>query len=233
MPFSIGFDTLIINNRYYSEDDLSELFELFVPLGIKNFLFLFEFDLANTSFLRVNKKISLLKQLLSTLTPRGVHSSVKLELVFDSGAPFNSDLSRLYASRSGRSLFVALPIFPQTDDNVFATDLNRLLYRSGSFPIFTSFQNITETASTEFTSKLISTGAGFGFDLNYLLRTDRPELIQNLISNNTLILPMISHQLTNYVGIVNEISYFKEIYSKNEYYKLCSQINRCSSKVGF
>ncbi len=233
MPFSIGFDTLIVNNRSYAEDDLSELFELFVPLGIKNFVFLFEFDLANTSFLRVNKKISLLEERLSMITPRGIHSSVKLELIFDSGAPFNSDLSKLYASRSKHSLFVALPIFPRTDDNVFATDLNRLLYRSSSFPIFTSFQNITETAPAEFVSRLTATDAGFGFDLNYLLRTDRPELTKSLISNNALILPMISHQPANYVGIMNEISYFKEIYGKSEYYTLCSQINRCSSKAGF
>ena len=232
MQFSIGFDTLIINNRFYSEDDLSELFELFVPLGIKKFVFLFEFDLANTNLLRVNNKISLLNELLSRITPRGVHSAVKLELIFDNGASSNSDISKLYASRSKRSLFVALPMFPNTDDNGFATDLNRLIYRSGSFPIFTSFQNITETAPTDFTARLLSTPSGFGFDLNYLLRTDRKELVSTLINNNSLVLPMISHELANYVGIVNEISYFKETYGKNEYYKLCSQINRCSIKAG-
>lgn len=232
MQFSIGFDTLIINNRFYSEDDLSELFELFVPLGIKNFVFLFEFDLANTNLLRVSNKISALEALLSTITPRGVHTTVKPELIFDSGVSSNSDISKLYASRSKRSLFVELPIFPQTDDNGFATDLNRLIYRSGSFPIFTSFQNITETAPTDFTSRLLSTPSGFGFDLNYLLRTDRQKLTRTLIANNALILPIVSHELANYVGIVNEISYFKETYGKNEYYKLCSQINRCSIKAG-
>ena len=232
MQFSIGFDTLIINNRFYSEDDLSELFELFVPLGIKNFDFLFEFDLANTNLLRVSNKISALEALLSTITPRGVHTTVKPELIFDSGVSSNSDISKLYASRSKRSLFVELPIFPQTDDNGFATDLNRLIYRSGSFPIFTSFQNITETAPTDFTSRLLSTPSGFGFDLNYLLRTDRQKLTRTLIANNALILPIVSHELANYVGIVNEISYFKETYGKNEYYKLCSQINRCSIKAG-
>lgn len=232
MQFSIGFDTLIINNRFYSEDDLSKLFELFVPLGIKNFVFLFEFDLANTNLLRVNNKISLLNELLSRITPRGVHSAVKLELIFDNGASSNSDLSRLYSSRSKRSLFVALPMFPNTDDNGFATELNRLIYRSGSFPIFTSFQNITETAPTDFTARLLSTPSGFGFDLNYLLRTDRQKLTRTLIANNALILPIVSHELANYVGIVNEISYFKETYGKNEYYKLCSQINRCSIKAG-
>jgi len=232
MQFSIGFDTLIINNRFYSEDDLSELFELFVPLGIKKFVFLFEFDLANTNLLRVNNKISALEALLSTITPRGVHTTVKPELIFDSGVSSNSGISKLYASRSKRSLFVELPIFPQSDDNGFATDLNRLIYRSNSFPIFTSFQNITETAPTDFTARLLSTPSGFGFDLNYLLRTDRQKLTRTLIVNNALILPIVSHELANYVGIVNEISYFKETYGKNEYYKLCSQINRCSIKAG-
>ena len=232
MQFSIGFDTLIVNNRFYAEDDLSKLFELFVPLGIKNFVFLFEFDLANTNLLRVNNKISALEALLSTITPRGVHTTVKPELIFDSGVSSNSDISKLYASRSKRSLFVALPMFPQTDDNGFATDLNRLIYRSNSFPIFTSFQNIVETAPEDFTARLLSTPSGFGFDLNYLLRTDRKDLISMLINNNSLILPMISHELANYVGIVNEVSHFKETYGKTEYYKLCSLINRCASKAG-
>ena len=233
MQFSLGFDTLIVNNLFYSEDDLSELFELFVPLGIKNFVFLFEFDLANTSFFRVNNKISLLDELLSKITPRGVHSAVKLELIFDKGASSNSDLTRLYSSRSKKSIFIALPIFPKTDDNGFATDLNRLLYRNTAFPIFTSFQNIAETAPNEFITKLLSTDAGFGFDLNYLLRTDRQWITKIITSKKVLILPMICHDFSAYVGIANEILHFKEIYGKDEYYKLCSQINHCSSKAGF
>lgn len=232
MSTSIGFDTLIVNNRAYAEDDLLALFELFVPLGVKNFVFLFEFDLAATSFLRVEQKISPLKELLSRITPRGVHSAVRLSLVFDKGVSFNSALPKLYTSRTKKSLFVSLPIFPQTDDNAFATDLNRLIYRSGSFPVFTSFQNITETASSDFSFKLLSTPSGFGFDLNYLLRTDHPDLTRTLIDSNVFILPFISHELSNYVGIVNEISYFKETTGKNEYYKICSQINRCSVKAG-
>ena len=232
MQFSIGFDTLIVNNRFYAEDDLSKLFELFVPLGIKNFVFLFEFDLANTNLLRVNKKITLLEDLLSRITPRGIHTTVKPELIFDSGVSSNSDISKLYASRSKKSLFVALPIFPPIDDNGFATDLNRLIYRSSSFPIFTSFHNIVETAPEDFTTRLLSTPSGFGFDINYLLRTDRKDLTSMLINNTSLVLPMISHELANYVGIVNEVSHFKETYGKTEYYKLCSLINRCASKAG-
>lgn len=232
MSTSIGFDTLIVNNRAYAEDDLLALFELFVPLGVKNFVFLFEFDLAATSFLRVEQKISPLKELLSRITPRGVHSAVRLSLVFDKGVSFNSALPKLYTSRTKKSLFVSLPIFPQTDDNAFATDLNRLIYRSGAFPIFTCFENIIRTAPSDFAHKLLATPSGFGFDLNYLLRIDNRELARTLIASNTLVLPVISHELANYVGIVNETSCFKEVFGKNDYYKICSQINRCSIKAG-
>ena len=232
MQLSIGFDTIAVNNRRYSADELSELFDLFVPLGVKNFVFLFEFDFARTSFLDANKKISMLEDRLSEVTPRGVHSIVKPELIFDNGAPYNSNLSKLYASRAKHSLFVSLPIFPNTDDNVFAADLNRLIYRSGSFPIFTSFENIVETAPADFTSKLSSTGVGLGFDINYLLRADRNTLTKSLIDSNAMIFPMLSHELANYVGIVNEISYFQEICGKSQYYKLCTRINLCAAKAG-
>lgn len=225
MPLSIGFDTLIANNRRYSEDELSDLFSLFVPLDVKNFIFLCEFDLVSDSFHKANEKTSLLKDRLSRTAPRGVHANVKYELIFDRGAPDNPQLSRLFASRAKRSLFVSLPMFPQVDDNSFATDLNRLIYRSNSFPIFTSFHNLVETAPLAFTSKLMTTDAGFAFDLNYLLRTDHPTLTERLF--DVRVLPMISHDIANYVGIVNEISYFQEIFGKKQYYRLCSQINRC------
>lgn len=231
----LGFDILIVDNRQYSDHAVSALFNLFAPLGIKKFIFLCDFDFTRDSFSVALDKISRFKERLKALTPErpaGIHSYVKLELQFDIGAVHNPQLSRLYASRSQKSLFVSLPIFINASDNAFASDLNRLLYRSDAFPIFTEAQNIAETAPSDFYSRLLSTGAGFAFDLNYLLRTEEPRPIKNIISNNILILPMISHELENYVSIEKHIAYFQECLTKSDYYRLCTQINRCALRAG-
>lgn len=232
MPLLLGFDALVINNHQYSDNDLRSLFELFAPVGIRKFIFLCEFDLSRDSFMITADKISRFEARLKELSPRGVHSVVRYELQFDTGATDNASLKKLFASRTKRSIFVSLPMFPNPDDNQFATDLNKLLYRMKGFPIFSSVQNLIETSPSEFSQKLLSTPAGFSFDINYLFRTDHKDLTEALISGNTHILPMISNRLPNYVGIEKQIEYFCESFGKKQYYQLCSQINRCVSRAG-
>ena len=235
LPLSLGFDTLIVDNRQYSDDDLFSLFELFASFDVKKFIFLCRFDFTYDSFTVAADKISRFTRRLESVAsnlPTGIRYAVKYELQIDKGVSENPELHKLCASRSKRSIFVSLPMFLHTADNNYATDINRLLYRSELFPIFTSAHNFLETAPDDFASRFLSTGAGFAFDINYLLRADAPKLIENIISKNILISPMISRDIPNYIGIESQVSYFRDIFGKNTYYKLCTQINRCLTRAG-
>lgn len=68
MIASLGFDTIIVNNHDYSDSDLLLLFELFAPLDIKNFIFLFDFDLSSGVFSFHTDKLKEFKRRASNIS---------------------------------------------------------------------------------------------------------------------------------------------------------------------
>lgn len=230
---SLGFDTLVINARPYTDESIKLLVDIFSPLDIRNFVFLHEFDqMIDPLSVTLNSARSF-EQRISPLFPRGVRVKALMSIKLSNDTVVTSDLHRLCPSRKVNSLFVSLPIFPKIDDNDFATMLNRLLYRSKIDPIFSSFETVCETTPKQFKGKLLAINScSFAFDINYLFRVDNYELANILTNYNVHILPCISHDPSCYAGISESAQHFIDTHGKQIYYKLCSQINRSVSRAG-
>ena len=84
MQFSLGFDTLIVNNLFYSEDDLSELFELFVPLG-------FDTDDYQENVNKINERLLGVVELQNN----GIHQ-VGDSFKFSSRCVYGGDIFEIY-----------------------------------------------------------------------------------------------------------------------------------------
>ncbi len=231
---SVGFDTIVINNRYSDNTDLRRLFDFFLPMGIVNFIFPYRFDLSVDNITLSSERLKNFTRLAQNVAPRGVHVKAAHALCFIDGVSQNRSLEKFCLSKKKHSEFFVLPLFSDPSDNRFATELNRLLYRRSIFPIFNSFDSIVKTAPRGFCSKLLcSNSAGFVLDINFLFDLENTEILNLIVKNSVQILPSISHGLENYVGIQETLKYFIQQFGKNNYYKLCSQINKCSNTVGF
>lgn len=231
---SLGFDTLIIDNIHYSDRELYELFEFFTDLDVKNFVFIHDFDFRSDNLTLTLNKFKSYSEHLTKLSPRKSHIKVCANLPLIDDSVENSDLSRLKISKKDNSIFVSIPTFQDTSDNRFATNLNKLLYRRNLFPIFTSFEYQLKSAPSDFLNKLLSVkNCGFAFDINFLFAPQTSNLHATLLSSNIHILPSVSHDLANYVGILKSAEHLISVIGKSEYYKLCSLINHASTHIGF
>ena len=230
----LGFDTIIVNNKFTHVSDFKDLFDFFTPLGIKNFAFLNEFDFVSDNLtFRLNESNEL-KKLLTDISPRGARIKTSRSISFADGMSQNSNISKLCISRKNHASFISLPIFPDTSNNGFAIELNRLIYRKNIFPVFNSFDLIIKTAPTTFCDKLLALkNVGFALDINFLLDTNNSKYLEIILDNNTHVLPSVSHDVSSYIGIVKQSESFCDILGKKNYYKLCSQINKTSSLIGF
>ena len=147
------------------------------------------------------------------------------------GFSLNKDLQRFYAIKKQKSLFAELPLFTDNGFDNIAYDLNNLIYRKKSFAVFTSFDTVINTASKDFTEKLISNNKiGFSLDINFMINPNNASLLLELVESRAMILPAISHDLSNYAGVLNSAEFLVEIIGKKKYYQLISQINKCASK---
>ena len=230
---SLGFDTLILNARPYTDESIKLLVDIFAPLDIRNFVFLHEFDQQLDPLSVALDSARSFEERISLQLPRGVRAKALMSVKFSTEIAVTSELRRLCPSRKVNSLFVSLPIFLSPSDNDLATALNRLLYRSKIDPIFSSFETICETSPKQFSDKLLAINScSFAFDINYLFRADNHELAAMLADRNVHILPCISHDPSCYAGIAESAQYFIDTHGKQLYYKLCSQINRSVLHAG-
>ena len=231
---SLGFDTLIINNIHYSDSQLTELFEFFTALDITKFVFVHDFDFQSDNLTFTLDKFKSYSQHLSKLSPRRSRVKVCTNIPIIDNLSEYSDIRRLRVSNKNNSIFVSIPIFQNFSDNSFATNLNKLLYRLNLFPIFTSYDYVLKSSSSEFSRKLLSVkNCGFTFDLNFILDARNSDLHKSILSQNIHILPSISHDLGNYAGVLKSADHLMSVIGKTEYYKMCSLINHSSTHIGF
>ena len=231
--YSLGFDTLIINSHHYDDESIDRLVEIFSPLDVRHFVFLHDFDpLVDPLALSVDSARSFQSRVSARL-PRGLHAKAFFTLKFTKDIVITPEILRLCISRSDNSLFVSLPMFPNTNDNDFAVSLNRLIYRSKIRPVFSSFESVRDTAERSFSDRLLTINScSFAFDINYLFKPQNHDLASFITYNNVQILPCISHDPSCYAGIINSAQHYVDTYGKQAYYKLCSQINKCASNLG-
>ncbi len=231
---SLGFESVLIDNYTYDDVSLKQLFELLSPLGIRNFIFLFEFDFSENSFAVHFQKLKNFEARANKLLPRGFSAYAKSKLLLKEGCSFNKDFKRIFASKKHRALFSSYPIFSESFRYDLAKDINQILYRHKCFTLFTEFEKVAETSSVDTYSKLFGiSNAAFGFDINYLLRPEKTAFVDSLIKNKVMLMPMITHDFSNYVGIARQAEYFIENSGKKKYYEMCRIFLRCASRLGF
>ncbi len=235
MPASLGFDTLIVNNRIYDEKSLSRMFEIFFSHDIKNYIFLSEFDFTADSFSLKTVKNKNFQSTLKTIAPRGVHTKICYNLSFVRGVSSNPDLRRIYSNRKHSSLFINLPTMLDADlYDSFAVDLNRLIYRLKAIPLCTSFDKTLETSDKEICTRLLqSPRLAFGFDLNYWLSSDNLAFAKQLSRIKPLFVPMLSNGIEAYTDIDYFYEQIMSNIGKDNYYALCTKINKCAALFGF
>ena len=231
MITSLGFDTIVIHaNRFHCE--MNHTFETFYQFGIKNFLFIFDFDPLFDSISILKDKMNTFKKLAYNSFSRRINIKVAYNLIVTQGCAFNNSTNRLLANKKSKSLFVALPLFTNTNYDPIALDINHLLYKKSYFLIFDSFEKIVESSNIDFSSIFINNPRiGICVDLNYILNPTKEIFFKRVINSNCLILPSISTDIGNYVGALSAADFMINKYNKKAYYNLCTQINKASSRI--
>ena len=233
MLTSLGFDTLIIHlDKFHS--DIGQTFDFFYDLGIKNFLFIFDYDPLCDSISLKKSKMNKFKELYAKSASRKIKIKCAFNLHISEGASFNSSLSSIYCNKQARTVFLTLPLFTDCNYQPIALDINNLLYKIKAYPIFTSFEKTIESSNLNFCSKFINNSQiGISIDLNYLLNPQKENVFKELLKSNTAIFPSITQNLSNYAGIYASTEFIIKNYGKKDYYALCSQINKGSLKLSF
>ena len=223
----LGFDTVVLHYRYSSDNN--KIFELFYKAGIKNFIFLFDYDPTIDSISIMRYKIKQFKESAVRSAPYRIKIKCIFNLILTSGAAFNDDISRLFVSRKNRILFLSLPMFTADNYDSIARDVNHLLYKKHVTLVFTSFEKIIETSSLDFCVKFINNPRiHLAVELNYLFSPEKQDFFNSVLKSGSGVLPDISGDIFNYAGILASADNILEKYGKKNYYKLCSQINHSS-----
>lgn len=227
----LGFDSIAIYvDRFYS--DINYALTEFYRLGIKNFLFIFDYDPSADSIAIIKSKMNHFKALHSKLPSLRIHVKCALNLYINQGSAFNSSVNQLYCNKSSNTLLVSLPLFTDTNYEPISHDINHLLYKKSSFLVLTSFDKIIETSSMNFCSKFINNyRIGLALDINYLFNPEKALLFKSILNNNCPIIPTITQDMANYAGALASADFILNMHGKKEYYRLCSQINKASLKI--
>ena len=231
MLTSLGFDTLVVHaNRFYS--DIPQTLEAFYALGIKTFLFVFDYDPLYDSIPIIKSKMSEFKKHFANIALRKFKIKCAINLHISHGAAFNDSITQLYYNKSSKAIFISLPLFTDANYDPISLDINHILYKKSALPIFTSFDKIVESSSIEFCSKFINNPRiCISTDINYLFNPQKEIFFNKILTSNTLILPSISYNLSNYAGIMAATDFAIDKYGKKAYFNLCSQINKASTKI--
>ena len=83
--FSTGFDTIAIDNNENNTETICEIIYFFARLGIKNFLFIRQFDFTLDSVSLRKEKMRLIKKRISPYVPRGTNIKFANSLIFTDG----------------------------------------------------------------------------------------------------------------------------------------------------
>ncbi len=231
MLTNLGFDTIAIYiDRFHSS--IEQTLSYFYNLGIQNFLLIFDYDPLTDSITILKSKMKEFKKLHPKPTKLRIKIKYALNLHIYQGSAFNSSVNQIYCNKSNKTLLVSLPLFTNDNYEPIALDINHLLYKKSSFLIFTNFERIIESSNVEFCSKFINNlRIGFCVDLNYLFNPQKDFLFKAILDSNSFIIPTVTQDLANYVGILPSTEYILEKHGNKDYYRFCSQINKASIKI--
>jgi len=228
---SLCFDTILVTNHSYG-DNLSQLFHTFVPHDIKNFIFISEFDFKLHTLSLKNEKIKTFEKNIKNSSPRGISCKLYHNLILDENATFNKDIHRLIAVRKNGTLFVTLPFLNSENYSIFAHDINRLLYNPKIFPVFLDFDKFMSFSDKEISDKLLKNqNAVFTFDINYLFAPENRDVIEMILSSQSLIVPTVSNHISKYVATEENLNFFINNIGKKNYSSFSSLIRKTLSEL--
>ncbi|MBE6533748.1 MAG: hypothetical protein E7678_02090 [Ruminococcaceae bacterium] len=231
MITSLGFDTIAIHaDKFYS--NIPQTLKIFYEFGIKNFLFIFDYDPLCDFIPIIKAKMNEFKDFYKRNSTLRINIKCALNLHISHGAGFNNSIDKLYCNKKSNALLIAMPLFTDKNYDPIALDINNLLYKKSAFIILSSFEKIVESSNLEFCSKFINNPRiGISADLNYILNPEKEIFFNQVLNTNTLFLPSLSQDVGNYAGALSSADYAIKKYGKKKYYYLCSQINKASDKI--
>ena len=221
MPY-LDFDTLVICNNNFSEDFLLDCFSFFRELGIRNFIFTYDLDIANRSPAEGLRTLRTLKPYLHRFQLRDTRIYTAANILLDQDVARNQDLLNFTLPHTDR-IFVSLPIF--TGHEWLEADLSHLIYRKHLQPLFTSFERNAITYSEDMLerfSRLPNTV--FCLDTNYLFSLRSQSKVTSLLYKNCHILPCISNRMSDYVAVMAGYADLKDRLGASLYRELCQAI---------
>ena len=224
----LDFDTLLICNNHFDEESVKYTFELFKSVGIRKFIFTYDFDRELKPMSQAIQKLRTLKPYLSSLAPRGLRIYTAFNVPLSEGSVFAPSFKRLAFGHSDR-IFAELP-FCNYDDWL-ETDMNRLLYKNKLKPAFVSFERSLSIVDRDITERFMTIkNAVFCMDINYLTSIEALANLERYISLGINFFPCVSSDIFNYPGIIKSFDLLKDRIGKEKYFNLC-KIFYASSKM--
>ena len=225
----LDFDYLIISNQRLNTGSLQDTLFFFHELGIRTVVLTVRYNRERYTPAYFFDRLRTLKEEVRNIRPRGMNLVVCPEIQMTDGIAEDSVLSRLRANRS-EYLFINLPLF-HWDDRLDA-DLNRILFQKHLCPIFTGFESNMKTNSPAQLERLARSRSFIGcFDLVYLTSLSAHEPLIHLLLNDTPILPCISHDLSDYAGVIDGFHDLKNRIGNKRYVDLCRTMQRCNHEI--
>ena len=226
MPF-LDFDTLLICNNDLSKESVLFTFDLFKNIGVKNFIFTYDYDRELRSVSSAVAKFRTLKPYLRSLAPQGVKIYTAFNVILSDGLVYDKDFSRLSLGHSER-IFISIPY----DDcsEWFEADMNHLLYRNKQKPAFVYFQSIRNSQDV-FDRLTTIKNSIFALDLNYLTSVSSTEDIYDIVARHVNIVPCITHNIFEYVGILKSMSLLQNRIAIRNYFDLCNIFRNSSCEL--
>ena len=225
----LDFDTLLICNNYFDKESVKYRLEFFKSVGIRKFIFTYEFDryAYPTSF--AIQKFRTLKPYLKSLAPRGVRIYTAFNIVMTEGFVFDPSFNRFTFGHSNR-VFVDLPFYDY--EHWLESDMNRLLYKNKLNPAFTSFDRNFTVCDRDMLNRFLSIkNAVFCLDINYMTSINVTNDLENFVLRKTNILPCISNHIFEYPGIIKSFNLLQNRMGKQNYTKLCKIFYNSSKAI--
>lgn len=226
---ALDFDYLIVSNQWFDHDSIAQTFSLFVPLGIRKFVFTLRLDRSLLTVSQMLDRVRTLSLTIHSLRPHGITVQICPELVFMDGVCYDPQIQRLLKKNS-RYLFVELPTF--LDQEWMLADINHLLYKRKTLPVYTSFEANIRTNPRKIVNHLIQSEPFHAcLDLNYITSLDAQTILVDMISRKARFFPCISNHWSAYAGIDSGFSDFRMRIGDTHYVQFCRNLQLLGSTV--
>ena len=222
----LDFDTLVVCNNDFSDPFLTDCFPFFHELGIRNFIFTYDFDPANRSVAEGVRLFQQLKPYLHRFQPRNTRIYTAINVILDKDVAYSQDLRRLTLPHTDR-IFITLPIF--TGNEWLEADLAHLVYRKRLQPLFTSFERNAITYTDDMLERFSRLPQSvFCLDANYIFSLRAQAKLSELLRANVRILPCISNRMSDYVALFDGYADLKKRLGLPMYRTLCKTFREAS-----